>query len=165
MAIIPGATQPHLQQVNLTPPSQVVVAPQGNGGVGGSVLPRSVVNPARAPRIQAQPGNPGTSGSVLPLAVDNPAMAPLIQAHLGNGSASGSVLPIAVVNPAPAPLIQAQPGNCGASGTVVPVPLTDNSDHGEGEIVRVSPDNHPMSVRLLQAHQRDHQARNIVPTG
>jgi len=52
VAIIPGAPQPQDQQVNLAPPPQVIVAPQGNGGLSGSVLPQGVNNAGHlSPRL------------------------------------------------------------------------------------------------------------------
>jgi len=126
VAIIPGVPQPQVQQVNLAPPPpQGIVAPQGHSG---------------------------GSESVLPQAVSNAPPAPVAQAQTATGAASENVIPQAVVNPAPAPLIYAQQGNAGPSGNVVPVPQADNSDNGEDEIVRPSPDNHPAPGRLLQAY-------------
>jgi len=104
VAIIPGALQPQAQQVNLTPSLQVVVAPHGNGGVSGSVLPQAVNNAPPTPVAQAQLGKAGASRSVLPQAVVNPAPAPVAQAQPGNAAGSGSVLPQALVKPSPPPL-------------------------------------------------------------
>ena len=159
VAIIRGALYPQVQQVNLAPAPQVVVAPQGNGDASGSVLPQAVNNACAAPVAQAQLGNAGVSGSVLPQGVVNPALAAVAQVQPGNGGTSSSVRPQAVVNPAPAPLFQAQPGNAGPCRNVVPVPHADISDNGEDEIVRTFRDNHPAPGRLLQARQRNHQAR------
>ena len=81
LAIMPGAPQPQAQQVNLAPPPQVVVAPEGNSGASASVLPQAVNNAWLAPVVQAQLGNDGASGNILPQPIVNPLLAPVIQAQ------------------------------------------------------------------------------------
>jgi len=121
VAIIPGAPQPQAQQVNLTPPAQVIVAPQGNGGASGSVLPQAVNNAPPVPVAQAQQGNAGVSGSILlPQAVNNAPQLQVVVAQQVNGGSSGSVLPQAVNNAPPASVTQDQQGNDSASGNVLP---------------------------------------------
>jgi len=53
VAIIPGALQPQVPPVNLAPPPSEILAPQGNGGVSGSLLPQAFTKRPRhlSPRL------------------------------------------------------------------------------------------------------------------